>query len=102
MSANRDPSVFGADAGSFNPHRPLPDGVAPWGHSFGGGMHACIGGELDGGIDPAQTRDDPGDHLFGTVTTLAAAVLAAGVAPDPHVRPTKDPDTSRPHFGSYP
>jgi hypothetical protein len=102
MAANRDPSVFGDDAAAFNPHRPLPDGVAPWGHSFGGGMHACIGTELDGGLDPAQTRDDPGDHLFGTVTTLAAAVLDHGVRPDPARPPRRDPDTSRPHFGSYP
>ena len=102
MTANRDPAVFGADAGSFDPERTLPDGVAPWGHSFGGGMHACIGAELDGGLDPAATRDSPGDHLFGTVTTLAAAVLDAGVRPDPDRPPALDPDTSRPHFGSYP
>lgn len=102
MAANRDPAVFGPDADRFNPHRLLPDGVAPWGHSFGGGTHACIGAELDGGLDPAQTRDHPGDHLFGTVTTLAAAVLAHGVRPDPARPPALDPDTSRPHFGSYP
>ncbi|HVW31591.1 MAG TPA: cytochrome P450 [Acidimicrobiia bacterium] len=102
MAANRDPAVFGPDAGSFNPERPLPDGVAPWGHSFGGGMHACIGAELDGGLDPGATKDSPGDHLFGTVTTLAAAVLDAGVRPDPDRPPALDPDTSRPHFGSYP
>jgi cytochrome P450 len=102
MSANRDPAVFGDDAGDFNPYRPLPDGVTPWGHSFGAGMHACIGMELDGGLDPAQTRDDPGDHLFGTVTTLAAAVLAGGARPDPDRPAMKDPDTSRPHFSAYP
>ena len=102
MAANRDEGVFGADAARFNPHRPLPDGVAPWGHSFGAGTHACIGMELDGGLDPAQTRDDPGDHLFGTVTTLAAAVLGAGARPEPSRPPERDPDTSRPHFRSYP
>ena len=102
MAANRDKSVFGPDAASFNPHRPLPDGVAPWGHSFGAGTHACIGMELDGGLDPAQTREDPGEHLFGTVTTLAAAVLAGGARPDPARPPQKDADTSRPHFSSYP
>jgi cytochrome P450 len=102
MAANRDEGVFGADAAEFNPHRPLPDGVVPWGHSFGGGTHACIGMELDGGLDPAQTRDDPGDHLFGTVTTLAAAVLAAGARPDPTRPPEQDRDTSRSHFSSYP
>lgn len=102
MAANRDPVIFGADADRFNPHRPLPDGVAPWGHSFGGGTHACIGAELDGGLDPAQTRDHPGDHLLGTVTTLAAAALGHGVRPDPARPPQLDPDTSRPHFGCYP
>ncbi len=102
MAANRDDRVFGADADRFNPHRTLPDGVAPWGHSFGAGTHACIGMELDGGLDPAQTRDHPGDHLFGTVTTLAAAVLSAGARPDPTRPKELDPDTSRPHFSSYP
>jgi len=102
MAANRDEGVFGPDAAEFNPHRLLPDGVAPWGHSFGAGTHACIGMELDGGLDPAQSGDDPGDHLFGTVTTLAAAVLRGGARPDPARPPEKDPDTSRPHFSSYP
>jgi cytochrome P450 len=102
MAANRDPSVFGPDGARFDPHRPLPDGVAPWGHSFGGGTHACIGAELDGGLDPAQTGADPAEHLLGTVTTLAAAVLDHDVHPDPARPPVMDPDTSRPHFGSYP
>lgn len=102
MAANRDPSVFGPDADRFDPHRSLPDGVTPWAHSFGGGMHACIGAELDGGIEPTQKGDDPGEHLLGTVTTLAAVVLEHDVRPDPTHPPVMDSDTSRPHFGSYP
>src|SRR5690606_28773678 len=46
MAANRDPAAFGPDADDFDPHRQLAAGVAPWGLSFGLGMHACIGQEL--------------------------------------------------------
>lgn len=41
-AANRDPEVFGADAGEFNPLR-----IPSSGHlAFGHGIHRCIGAEL--------------------------------------------------------
>ena len=46
--------MFGADAADFDPRRPLPDGVAPYGLSFGSGMHACIGQDLAGGVVPER------------------------------------------------
>ena len=52
MAVNRDPEVFGDDADAFDPHRVLGPGVAPWGLSFGLGMHACIGQDLAAGLDP--------------------------------------------------
>ena len=55
-AANTDPQVWGPDATRFDPDRVLPEGVPPWGHSFGGGMHACIGMELDGGVHVAAAR----------------------------------------------
>lgn len=101
LSANTTTSLFGDDAATFNPHRHIAEGIAPWGHSFGGGVHACIGMELDGGLEP-----EPGcpisDHLFGTVAVMVEAFLAAGGRPDPDDPPRLDPGSSRRHFSAYP
>jgi len=101
MAVNRDPSVFGPDADAFDPHRALPRGVAPWGLSFGLGMHACIGQDLAAGIDPmGGTPTD--EHLYGLVPVAIRAVLDAGAAPDPDEPPTLDPGTTRGYWGRYP
>ncbi len=105
MAANRDPDVFGDDADSFVPGRVLPDGVAPWGMSFGGGTHACIGAELDGGLEqPAAAADAgcPADHLYGTVAVMAHAFLRAGGRADPDRPPELDPTSTRRHYLRYP
>ncbi|MFN3216759.1 MAG: cytochrome P450 [Acidimicrobiales bacterium] len=118
-AANRDPSVFGDDAETFRPRRAVPEGVPPWGASFGGGTHACIGAELDGGLEPPRISptDDRAasgatggaagdvvgeDHLFGTVAVMTHAFLAAGGRQDPAEAPALDPTSSRRHFSSYP
>ncbi len=99
-AANRDVEVFGSDSASFDPDRPIPDGVQPWGHTFGGGMHACIGMELDGGT---VWRDDaPSDHVLGTVPLMVRALLDHGARPDPDRPATKDPHSARDHFSAYP
>ena len=100
-TANRDRERFGNDADLFNPHREVAEGVPRWGMSFGGGTHACIGAELDGGmeIDPSQPTQDP---LFGTVAIMAHAFLAAGGRRDPDNPPTLDPRSTRKHFDRYP
>lgn len=101
LAANRDEAVFGPTAAAYDPGRTVPDGVMPWGHTFGGGVHACIGAELDGGVAWFEAAD-AAQHLFGTVTIMAEAVLAAGGRPDPDDPPTLDTSSSRPHFGRYP
>lgn len=100
-TANMDTTVFGDDAAAFDPNRELPRGIAPWGVSFGSGMHACIGAELDGGLDPRLGSDDI-THLFGTVTAVAHAFLSAGGQRDPAQGPTLDPNSTRTHFSRYP
>ncbi len=100
MAANRDPEVFGDHADTFDPHRTLWSGVAPWGLSFGQGMHACIGQDLAAGLDPAAAVDD--DHLHGLVPFAVRAVLDAGGRPDPSDPPLLDPESSRGYWGSYP
>lgn len=100
-AANSDPEQFGADAAEFDPHRQVPDGAARWGLSFGAGAHACIGAELDGGleIDPDRPSDQ---QLFGTVAVMAHAFLEAGGGQDPANPPTLDPNSTRKHYSAYP
>jgi len=100
-AANRDPSVFGPDAGSFNPRRRLPAGVPAWGHSFGGGVHACIGQELAGGLAYSEGIDDR-EHLFGTIVVMVRTLLRNGVEPDPSRHATPDTASGRPHFATFP
>ena len=101
-SVNRDPEVWGPDAGVFDPHRAVPEGANAWGLSFGAGAHACIGAELDGGMELLGDTAPGDDHLYGTVAVMVAATLARGGRPDPDNPPVADRHTRRPHFSSYP
>jgi len=76
--ANKDTSVFGSDADSFDPHRET-GGSKPWGLAFGGGEHACIGRSLVTGLS-ARTDADAGTD--GTMVNIAAALYAAGIEID--------------------
>lgn len=98
-AANTDPEVFGPDAAVFDPDRVAPAGVQPWGHTFGGGMHACIGMELDGGTVP---KEGEAEHVLGTVPLMVRELLRHGVRPDPANPPVKEAHSKRDHFGGYP
>ncbi len=107
-AANRDPRVF-ERPDAFDPLREVPAGVPRWGHAFGGGMHACIGTELAGGVPEADDgvavtdgAEQAHEQVLGTVTLMLSALLAAGARPDPERPPRRDPDSSRDHFASYP
>src|ERR1044072_9828528 len=69
MAVNRDPAVFGDNADEFDPRRRLPEGIAPYGLSFGSGMHACIGQDMAGGLVPGPALPDAGsgEHTGGLV-----------------------------------
>jgi cytochrome P450 len=102
-AANRDPRVFD-HPDVYDPLREVPAEVPRWGHAFGGGMHACIGTELAGGVpapdDP--TPDQAHEQVLGTVTLMLEALLRAGARPDPNAAPQRDPHSARDHFASYP
>jgi cytochrome P450 len=101
MAANRDPAVFGDDSDLFLPGRDLPAGAAPWGLSFGLGMHACIGQDLAAGLD--TFGQEPGeDHLYGLVPVAVTAVLQEGGRRDPDDLPQLDASSVRGYWSTYP
>lgn len=101
MAVNRDTATFGRDAADFHPGRELGHGVAPWGLSFGLGMHACIGQDLAAGVDPAGL-DPESDYLLGLVPAAIASVLRSGGRPDPESPPQLDPLSARKYWSRYP
>lgn len=98
-TVNRDQSVFGADAAEFNPYREIPQGVGPFGLSFGAGMHVCIGQDLAAGV---LGGDDESTHLFGLVTIAVQKLFDADVRFDPENPPVPDTTTKRPYWASLP
>lgn len=100
MEVNRSRDVFGDDSNEFNPHRVTPDGVPPWGMSFGGGMHVCIGQDLASGVLPSNELGEA--HLFGLVPVAVQALIEYGAKPHPTEDPEMDSTTARPYWGRYP
>lgn len=100
-AVNRDQEVFGPTAAEFDPYRELPHGVGPFGLSFGGGMHVCIGQDLAAGVVPSEDVDTR-THLFGLVTGAVQRMFNAGVRRDPAHPPERDANTARPYWGTYP
>ncbi len=101
MAANRDTSIFGADAAEYNPHRPAPRGAGPYGLSFGMGMHSCIGLNLAAGMLPRPDTKAQ-EHQLGTVTLIMRALLSHGARPDPEHAGVVDHSTIRHNWSSYP
>jgi hypothetical protein len=98
--ANREKHIFGADADSFNPHRPDPtDGSPRYGVGFGVGSHQCYGLRVVVGNDGAG-----GAHV-----ELLRKLMGKGVRPDPDNPPVSlKKDMSKflvgdiPRYTSYP
>ena len=101
MAANRDPGAFGDTPDAFDPARSLPDGVSPWGLSFGLGMHACIGQELAAGTLSSISSPD-GAALHGLVTVAVRATLQCGARPDVDHPAALDPQSQRGYWSRYP
>jgi cytochrome P450 len=101
MAANRDVSVFGADAASYNPYRETPRSTPPYGMSFGMGPHACIGLNMAAGALP-RPDVDPATHQYGAVALIISALLNAGARPDPDEPGGVDTSTVRNNWLRYP
>lgn len=99
--ANRDPSIFGDDADSFNPYRELPQAIWPFGLTFGYGMHACMGRDLDGGV-VSKDGSPPEKRQLGIVALLVDALLGDGAQRDPEHEPVPDTSTERSNWAQYP
>ena len=99
--ANRDTTIFGTDADTFNPDRELPTGIWPFGLTFGYGVHACMGRDLDGGVVPKDGAP-PEKRQLGIVALLCSELLANGAIPDPAAAPVPDTSTARQNWGAYP
>ena len=96
--ANRDPEAFGADAREFNPYRD-PAAVKPWGLTFGGGRHICIGRALVTGLSPRTDNDEGTD---GTLVNIAGALYEAGVRIDPGDPPSYTEASHHDAYGRFP
>ena len=99
--ANRDRSIFGPDADEFNPYRVLPEGIPPYGLTFGNGVHLCLGRDLDGGVVP-KADTDPATHQYGIVPLFVQALFERNARRDPDSPPQRAQNTERPNWGSYP
>ena len=75
--ANRDPEVFGADAGEFNPWRERAGDLPRYGIGFGSGPHACLGLRVVLGNDGHS-----GSHV-----RFMQKLFSHGIAPDPDAEP---------------
>ena len=98
--ANRDPEVFGPDAASFNPYRGAAtvSGVRPWGLTFGGGAHVCVGRPLVTGL----AKRDGQAPTHGTMLRILTALYDCDVRLDPSNPPVAAASSSHDMYDSMP
>ena len=103
QTANRDTTVFGDDAGAFNPFRERPPRISPAGLSFGGGMHVCLGMNLVAGtvLKPGE-QPNPDNHQYGTIALILAELLGRGARPNPDKPAEKIAASERDVWANYP
>jgi len=98
-AANRDPEVFGPDADEFNPNRRSTERNRPFGFTFGGGTHMCLGRALAVGA-PQGEMDEEG--LVGVMVRVLRELYRAGVRLDPDAPPQLRPNTEQKNYLSFP
>ena len=101
QQSNQDESIFGEDAAFFNPRREISGRVAPYGLTFGIGIHTCFGRDIAGGALPDGV-EDASSHHFGTITSLLRSLYEHNVRRDVDNPPVIDEATHRNNWSSYP
>ena len=98
--ANRDATVYGADADRFNPYRrPANPRFQLYGHTFAAGEHRCLGEHLAAGMRPSRDKDN---GTFGMVLSILSGLYRRGVRLDPEHPPQQDPATTSDFYSSCP
>jgi len=103
--ANRDRGFFGEDADEYNPRRAatLEPPAMPWGLSFGGGTHMCIGRRMVTGGDLVGAHTDSNQRgTTGSLLTILTVLLSCGIQPDRSTHWVKDDTTFYDFYTSYP
>lgn len=104
-AANHDKAVWGDDAANFNPDRVAPRGVTPWGLSFSGGVHTCIGRTMAVGPLENLTADEGAkrsQRMYGIVPRIVQALLKADIRLDDSSEPTFDASVHRRKWATMP
>lgn len=100
VAANTDPAVFGEAPETFNPLRQGRERTRPFGFTFGGGAHMCIGRTLAvGNPNQPSTADDP---VLGALVRILLELYRAGVRPDPDEAPRMRGQTVQEAYVAYP
>ncbi|WP_417210531.1 cytochrome P450 [Antarctobacter sp.] len=84
--ANVSEEVFGDDGRYFDPDRETPQGMQPWGMTFGLGSHSCIGRNLVTGI---MNKGDEKHGTHGTAVRVLKAMYELGAELDPDNPPQR-------------
>ena len=99
VPANREAVVFGPDANEFNPYRVAPPRLRPWGLTFGGGVHTCIGRPLVTGTS-VSVEDKTGTE--GTMIRILRTLYEAGAEMDPDHPSQRSAVTHQDAYASFP
>ncbi len=93
-AANRDEEVFGAEADSFRIPRARAAGAQPYGLTFGGGAHTCIGQGFAVG--------EAGAAPPGLMVRILYELYRAGMRPDPDLPVQRKPDNPQGNYAVFP
>jgi len=99
VPANRDENLFGEDANEFNPYRKGKPRLSPWGLTFGGGVHTCIGRPLVTGL---FSRPDDRTGTEGTMIRMLHTLFEAGAEMDPGNPPTRTAISYADAYATFP
>jgi cytochrome P450 len=98
-AAVREVEVSGDQPDRFDPYRPMAGGAHPYGFSFGGGPHTCLGRPLA----TSTSKTNPDEAAAGTIVVFMMELMEAGMSLDPGAgEPRRRTDTAADRFESFP